>query len=173
MRFPGDDTAQGQWPHPRPGEWPAATAGRPAFVAFWPPLHRDIVAALRETTLMPPAASDRSGQARLVQSLEATSDAPRYELVLAEPSHWIWQSIDGDGERVFWCRRWTSWDDSAARREMAVFPWQPDDVIPLFARDSLEWAGRIRIGRVGIRPDGGAAATGYITGHSIHDGTIQ
>ena len=55
----------------------------------------------------------------------------------------------------------------------AVFPWQPDDVIPLFARDSLEWAGRIRIGRVGIRPDGGAAATGYITGHSIHDGTIQ
>lgn len=157
--FPGGDVAYGQWPRPRVREWQTATAGQLKFVAFWPPLPPDIIETLCTVTVMPPKASDRAQQALLLTALQHAAEAPRYELVVVEPSHWLNETLDAD-ELAFWCRK----RDQPA--DLTQFPWRPDDEISLFSHDSLLWGGRIRVERVAVNPaqgGRGAAATGYIT----------
>lgn len=158
-RFPGEDTAYGQWPRPRVHEWQAATAGQPKWVAFWPPLPGNVMETLCTSTVMPPMASDRTQQTLLLVALQRAAEAPRYELVAVERSHWLTETLDA-GELAFWCRK----RDQCA--DVTQFPWRPDDELVLFSHDSLLWGGRIRIERVAVNPAQGrrgAAATGYIT----------
>lgn len=160
------------------------------------PPQDDVVGLLRESTLRDPfgesqemLALARGGQEgekvqsaalrqrrerrtlRFLWAAKAFRSSGGYELALASPQHWLWESVDAAKcEAVFWVRKK---DPLQGEQEAStfpgfgtVFPFAPGDTIPLIEAGSLHWCALARIDRVGVRPQqggSGAAATGYVT----------